>query len=128
MRFLDRSADDAEQKDDRRAEFGMKLAALDVLATSGKVDSDRFKTTLIAMLKTDDAKSRQTVLNTIAETRLTSAVPTLLEQLATPSDDAARLPLVRMLGELGEKSAFEPVEGVADRPDPMHAHGSLAGV
>lgn len=87
----------------------MKLAALDVLATSGKVESDKLKKTLIAMLQTNDAKSRQMVLSTIGEAKLTSATPILLDQLASATDEFSKRALIKTLGELGEKSAFKPL-------------------
>ncbi|MBI1832055.1 MAG: HEAT repeat domain-containing protein, partial [Planctomycetes bacterium] len=88
----------------------MKLAALDVLASSGAIKSDEIKATLMAMLKTDDAKARKAVLQTIADARLLSAVPILVERLAAAKEDDERLPLIRVLGQLGEKAAFAPVQ------------------
>lgn len=87
----------------------MKLAALDVLASAGAIKSERVKTTLIAMLKTDDPKSRQAVLQTIADARLISAVPVLLEHLADARDDTVKAPLIRALGQVGERAAFKPL-------------------
>ena len=96
----------------------MKLAALDVLAAAGKIEGDKLKKTLLAMLKTDDAKARQTVLNTIADAKLTSATPILLEQLAAADDDAGRRTLIRTLGALSEKSAYKPLEAHVKSKDP----------
>jgi quinoprotein glucose dehydrogenase len=96
----------------------MKLAALDVLAYSGKVDSARLKTALLAMLKTDDAKSRDAVLQTIGEAKLTSAVPILIEQLAAANDDAIKLGLIRTLGQLSERSTFKAVQPHVKSKDP----------
>jgi putative heme-binding domain-containing protein len=88
---------------------GLKLAALDVLATFGAIKSDTVKTTLIAMLKTDDPKTRLSLLKTIADARLVSAAPVLLDHLQAAPDDAARLPFIRTLGQLADPSAFKPL-------------------
>jgi putative heme-binding domain-containing protein len=96
----------------------MKLAALDVLASSGKITSDKLKTTLLAMLKTDDPKSRQALLQTIAEARLTIAVPVLLAHLAAAKEDALKLALVRTLGQLSDRAAFEPLKAFIKAKDP----------
>jgi quinoprotein glucose dehydrogenase len=95
----------------------MRLAALDVLAMHGKIDSNRLKTTLIDMLKTSDAKSRETLLQTIAEAKLTSAVPILLEQLKASDDAKVQLALIRTLGQLSEKSAFSPLQDYVKSKD-----------
>jgi quinoprotein glucose dehydrogenase len=110
VKFLDELPAQPTKKINEVQLNSMKLAGLDVLATSGKVDSAKLKTTLIAMLKTDDPKSRQALLQTIADARLTSAVPILLGQLAAANDDAVRLTLIRTLGQVGEKSAFAPLQ------------------
>jgi quinoprotein glucose dehydrogenase len=96
----------------------MRLAALDVLANSGKVDSARFKTALLGMLKTDDAKSREAVLQTIGEAKLTSAVPILIEQLAAAKGDALKIGLIRTLGQLSERSTFDAVQPHVKSKDP----------
>src|ERR1051325_734191 len=88
----------------------MKLAALDVLATAGKIESDRVKKTLLAMLKTDDARTRSAILQTIADARLISAAPILVEQLKAADDDAVRMLLIRTLGQLSERSTFDAVK------------------
>lgn len=109
----------------------MKLAALDVLASAGKIEGDRLKKTLLAMLKSDDAKAKQMVLSTIADAKLLSATPILLEQLATAEDDAARQTLIRTLGALGEKSAFKAIEkhlqakDAATRIETLRALGNI---
>src|SRR5205823_14725014 len=82
IKFLDELPAQPDKKITESQLNSMKLAALDVLATAGKVESAKLKTTLIAMLKTDDPKSRQAILQTIAEAKLISAVPILLDQLA----------------------------------------------
>ncbi|HZZ81955.1 MAG TPA: PVC-type heme-binding CxxCH protein [Gemmataceae bacterium] len=96
----------------------MKLAALDVLASSGKVDSAKVKATLIAMLKAEDPKSRQAVLTTIADAKLTSATPILIDQLAAATEDADKLALIRTLGLLSERSAFNAVQAHARAKSP----------
>ncbi len=109
----------------------IRLAALDVLATFGKVDSDRLKTTLIGMLKTDDPQTRQTILQTIADARLTSATPILLDQLAAAKDDAVKRLLIRTLGQLSEKSAYKALTEYVKSPDPtmrIEALRALAGI
>jgi len=88
----------------------MKLAAIDMLASAGAIKSDDVKAALLAMLRTDDAKARKAVLDTIADARLLTAVPILLEQLSAAKEDAERVPLIRVLGQLGEKSAFGQVQ------------------
>jgi putative membrane-bound dehydrogenase-like protein len=113
VKFLDDLPKEATKKITEGQLNSMKLAALDVLAASGKIKSDKVKTTLIAMLKTDDPKSRQAVLNTIADARLTSAAPILVDQLAAASDDATRLALIRTLGQLSERSTFNAVQAHA---------------
>lgn len=95
----------------------MKLAALDVLVSAGKVESDRLKKTLITMLETDDPKSRQAILQTITDAKLTSAVPILLEQLAAANENPVKLPLIRTLGQLSEKSAFAPLQAHLKSPE-----------
>ena len=96
----------------------MKLAALDVLASAGKVDSERVKTTLLAMLKDDDAKTRQAILQTIAEAKLTTAVPILLEQLKASEDTANTVALIQTLGQLSERSAYKPLEALVKSKAP----------
>jgi len=95
----------------------MKLAALDVLASAGKIEGERLKKTLIEMLVADDPKSRKTVLSTIADAHLISAAPVLLELLAASKNDASRRPLIRTLGALSEKSAYKPIEEFAKSKD-----------
>ncbi|MSU77425.1 MAG: hypothetical protein EXS16_04930 [Gemmataceae bacterium] len=110
VKFLDDLPATSTKKITEAQLNGMRLAALDVLASAGKIDSDRFKTTLIGMLKTDDAKMRQAILHTITDAKLVSAVPILLEQLAKADDDATTISLVRTLGQLSERSAFAEVQ------------------
>lgn len=87
----------------------LKLAALDVLASAGKVESQKLKKTIIAMLTTDDPKSRQAILGTIADARLTSSLPILLDQLAGAGEDADKQALIHTLGQLGESAAYKPI-------------------
>ena len=120
VKFLDKLPSDPDAKTNAAQLAALKLAALDVLAGAGKADSGRVKATLLAVLKTDDHQSWQAVLNMIAEAKLTSAVPILLEQLAKASNDTAtKAPLVRVLGQLGERLAYKPIEALANFPDPV---------
>jgi putative membrane-bound dehydrogenase-like protein len=120
VKFLDKLPTNPSKKVSEAQLAGMKLAALDVLASAGKVDSDRVKSTLLAVLKSADGKSRQAILNMIGEIKLTSAVPILLDQLAAAGDDTlTKLPLVQTLGKLAEKSAFGPLKALVSFPDPI---------
>ncbi len=119
VKFLDDLPKEANKKITEGQLNSMKLAALDVLATSGKISSDKVKTTLIAMLKSDDPKSRQAVLNTIADARLTSAAPILVDQLAAAPDDVTRLALIHTLGQLSERSTFGAVQAHANAKSPQ---------
>ena len=110
VEFLDKLPTAPTKKANQSQLNAMKLAALDVLATFGKVDSDRVKTTLLAMLKTSDPASRQAILQTIADAKLTTAVPILLDQLATAEDNTDKLVLIHTLGILGEKTAWTPLQ------------------
>ena len=118
VKFLDELPAEPNKKVTEGQLNSMKLAALDVLATAGKVDSDRVKKALLAMLKTEDPKSRQAVLQTVADARLTNAVPILLDQLAAAEDNALKISLIRTLGLLGEKSAFAPLQKHVQSKDP----------
>ena len=118
VKFLDDLPTAATKQITEGQIHAMKLAALDVLATFGKVDSDRLKKTLITMLKTDDPKTRATILQTIADARLTSATPILLDQLAAATDTPVKLALIRTLGQLSEKSAYKPLTPFIKSPDP----------
>jgi len=108
--FLDKLPAQETEKITESQLNAIKLAALDVLATSGKGNSATLKKTLLAMLKSDDPDSRQAILQTIAEAKLSSATPILLEQLASAKEDAVKLALVKTLGHLNDKSAFAPVQ------------------
>jgi quinoprotein glucose dehydrogenase len=59
------------------------------------------------------------VLNTIADARLTSAAPILVEQLAAAPDDATKLALIRTLGQLSERSTFNAVQAHAKAKSPQ---------
>jgi putative membrane-bound dehydrogenase-like protein len=113
--------DDLPEQPTKKVTLGqlnsMRLAALDVLAAHGKVDADRVKNVLLAILKDDDIKARSALLQTIGEARLTSAAPLLLDLLKTTEGNAMRLSLVRTLGLLGERSAFGPLEKLAKSDD-----------
>ncbi len=110
VKFLDELPGSPTKKITEAQINSMRLAALDVLATAGKIESAHFKSTLISMLKTDDAKTRQAILHTITDAKLVSAVPILLEQLAKADDDATTISLVRTLGQLSERTAFAPLQ------------------
>lgn len=118
VKFLDDLPTQGTKKVTETQLNSMRLAALDVLATAGKVNSDRVKTTLLAMLKTDDAKTRQAILQTIAEARLLTAAPILIGQLDAATEDAMRLPLIRTLGALSERAAYKPVAAHLKSKDP----------
>ncbi len=113
VKFLDELPATPTKKVTEAQINSMRLAALDVLATAGKIDSDHFKATLLAMLKTDDAKTRQAILHTIGDAKLVSAVPILVEQLAQADDDSGRIALVRTLSLINERSAYAPIQKLA---------------
>jgi putative membrane-bound dehydrogenase-like protein len=131
VKFLDELPAEPTKKITEGQLNSMRLAALDVLAISGKVNSDKLKGTLVTMLKTDDPKSRATLLRTIGDAKLASAVPVLLDQLAAAQDDAGRLALIRTLGQVGERAAFKPVLGHLKSTDPavrIEVLRALAGI
>jgi len=117
VKFLDDLPAQPSKKITEAQLNSVKLAALDVLAANGKVDSAQLKQTLLAMLKTDDVKSREALLQTIAQARLTSAVPILLDQLMATDDGATQMSLIRTLGQLSEKAAFAPLQTFVQSKD-----------
>ncbi len=119
VKFLDELPVEPTKKQTAVQLNAMKLAALDVLATAGKIEGERVKQTLLAMLKTDDAKTRSAILQTIADAKLTSATPILLGQLKSAESDPARLPLIRTLGQLSERSTFDAVKPFVKAQDPL---------
>lgn len=120
VKFLDELPKEATKKITEGELHSMRLAALDVLAASGKIGSEKVKTTLITMLQTGDPKSRQALLKTIADARLATAAPILVDQLGSAKDDADRIALIRVLGQLAERKTFDAVK--------LHAGSKNAGV
>jgi quinoprotein glucose dehydrogenase len=118
VKFLDDLPAQPNKKITQAQLNAVKLAALDVLASSGKVESGRLKTALLAMLKTDDPKSRQAILQTIGAAKLTSAVPILLDQLEAAQDDAMKRLLIHTLGQLREPATFGAVQVHVKAKDP----------
>jgi putative membrane-bound dehydrogenase-like protein len=131
VKFLDKLPAAPTKKITQVQLNAMKLAALDVLAVHGKVDSDRLKTTLLGMLSTEEPATRRAVLETIVAARLTSAVPVLLEQLAAAREVSVKLELVRTLGQLNVKTAFNPLKKLLKSKDTslrLEALRALAGI
>jgi putative heme-binding domain-containing protein len=110
LRFLDELPKEPTKTISEAQLNGMKLAALDVLAAHGAIKSEIVKTTLTAMLKTTDMKTHAALLQTIGNARLVSAAPVLLDQLQSAANDNDRVPFVRTLGQLGDPSAFKPLQ------------------
>lgn len=124
-KFLDQLPKEATKKITEGQLNSMRLAALDVLAAHGKIDSTKLGDTLAGMLKSDDPKSRQAVLKTIAEARLTGAAPVLVKQLEKDakqlkdeSRDFLSIQTIEVLGLLGEKELFAPILPYVESKNP----------
>ncbi|OWK45617.1 PVC-type heme-binding CxxCH protein [Fimbriiglobus ruber] len=97
----------------------VKIAGLDVLASTGTVSGPRAVGYVLALLDAAEPETRLAALQVVESTRLTEAVPKLAHILADPKRQAGeRTAVLKALRSTGGAAAIQPLVELLNRTEP----------